>query len=669
MTVNNIEYIQHILFPINDNDNVFIFPSNLANKLPKSTINIIQPSQKYIAPFSTKKLMKSRIRLPNTCDTLRYIPKIHLQTIKQLLNLPSSTLQIGQKSLENHLTSNNTLDTVINYLLNDYKYGESLNINDKHSSNEQINKLHKQSTPNYCTVDILIEFEERYNFKYVILDKLLGIGMIHKPLFEHICNVEIDKILIPIEYHHNPAIIRDKAVEFVYKHKNILHHKDKTPNQSLMDILDDLHHTTNGYFIWNPIYKAHKTDDNGNHIPKVRPIISGNKSPLKPILKLIAEGCIKIIHVIQNMFNIKNIIQDSFHTINIIDEYIKFRFHPNDIILTMDFVSFYTELQTEFINDKLDYLHKLFKTKYENESHYEFHIYTKIIEMIKDGYMLATKYCIIKIDDKYFVQRQGVIMGASFAPNLANLTILVHNIQNEIYKCKAIKLNVRMIDDTLMILDSKYEMDINDIYKRYYPHNLQYTFKIMNDNNIQFLDIMLIKINNTLQYIMQIKMLKLVFFVPFKSNHPKHIKINIVKNMINRAVVLCSNKILFFHTYIALKKRFKRSGYTESFLIKYMNVNAFKNRYDIINKLNNNRNMKCKNIIKQNKIKYKPIWVPNEEKGYISILYDDILQNNPIHHSIKQYIRMTHPKKKIVYILNDSIQKIIRCKDAQYDAL
>ena len=668
MTLDNVEYIQSVLFPINNDDNVFIFPSNLTNKLPKSAIDVIQPSQKYIAPFSIKKLINSKIKLPNTYDTIQYIPRIHLQTIKQLLNLPSSTLKIGQKSLENHLTSNNTLDSVIKYLLNDYKYGESLNINNEHDQNKLINKL-QQSTLNYCTVDILTEFEERFNFKYVILDKLLGIGMVHKPLFEHICNVEIDKILIPVKYHHNPAIIRDKAIAFVYKHQNILHHKNKMPNQSLMDVIDDLHRTTNGYFIWNPIYKAHKTDENGNHTPRIRPIISGTKSPLRPILKLIAEGCIKMIHVIQNMYNINNVIQDSFHTINIINEYIKCKFHPNDIILTMDFVSFYTELQTEFINDKLDYIHKLFKTKYENESRYEFHIYTKIVEMIKDGYTLASKYCIIKIDDKYFIQKQGVIMGASFAPNLANLTILVHNIQKEIYKCKAIKLNIRMIDDTLMILNSKYNININDIYKQYYPHNLQYTFKIMNNNKLQFLDIRLIKINNTLQYIMQIKMLKLVFFVPFKSNHPKHIKINIVKNMINRAVVLCSNKILFFHTYIAIKKRFKRSGYPESFLFKYMNVNAFKNRYEIINKLNYNRNLKCNNMIKQNKIKYKPMWVPGEEKGYISILYDNILQNNPIHRSIKQYIRMTHPNKKIVYTLNDSIQKIIRCKDAKYNAL
>ena len=39
----------------------------------------------------------------------------------------------------------------------------------------------------------------------------------------------------------------------------------------------------------NPLYKAHKYDNNNIH-HQIRPVISSNKSPLQT-LKLIAEGC------------------------------------------------------------------------------------------------------------------------------------------------------------------------------------------------------------------------------------------------------------------------------------------------------------------------------------------------------------------------------------------
>ena len=179
------------------------------------------------------------------------------------------------------------------------------------------------------------------------------------------------------------------------------------PNQSLTDILNDIHYSPNGYFIWNPIYKAHKTDENGNHTPKVRPVISNIKSPLRPILRLMAEGCKIIINVLQKMYNIVNVVQDSFHVIDLLEKYIKKDFHPNDVILTFDIVSFYTELQTKFFNDKLDFIYNLFKNKYDMESKYEYYIYMNITLMIKDGYKLSSKYSIIRIDNKYYMQKQG----------------------------------------------------------------------------------------------------------------------------------------------------------------------------------------------------------------------------------------------------------------------
>ena len=289
--------------------------------------------------------------------------------------------------------------------------------------------------------------------------------------------------------------------------------------------------------------------------------------------------------------------------------------------------------------------------------------------MIKEGYSIASKYCIIKIENKYYVQKQGVIMGASFAPNFANLSILTHIIQNKIYLNKAIKLNLRMVDDTFLIISSQSNMDITASFQRYYPHHLQFTSENVTNNSILFLNIKFIKLFDSLNYIMHIKKQKLEFFTPFRSNHPMHMKINIVKNMVKRAVVLCSNKTLFIHTIVALKIRFQKSGYPDSFLLKYMNINEYDNRNILIKNLNNNRYNKCKNIIQQSKIKYKPKWVPNSEKRYISILHDNNIAYTSSYHQLKQYLQYKHPNKRILPKLNSSIQKIIRCKDAKYNEL
>ena len=136
----------------------------------------------------------------------------------------------------------------------------------------------------------------------------------------------------------------------------------------------------------------------------------------------------------------------TLHVIESFETCLNTTFNPKDIILTFDLVSFYTKLKIDFLNDKLEYLYNLFKNKFNTESNTKYRDYMNIVLMIKDGYKSSAKYCTIKIDDDYYIQKQSVIMGASFAPNLANLSILIHLIQNEIYEYKYIKLNIRMVD-------------------------------------------------------------------------------------------------------------------------------------------------------------------------------------------------------------------------------
>ena len=334
-------------------------------------------------------------------------------------------------------------------------------------------------------------------------------------------------------------------------------------------------------------------------------------------------------------------------------------------MITFDFVSFYTEIPISFINEKLNFLKQLFINKAYEKSSHKYKFYGELISLIQDGYKIASKYCIIKINDEYYIQKEGVIMGASFAPNLANLSVLTHLIQEQIYKCIQIKLNMRSTDDTLMIYKQDNNININRIFAKFYPKVLDYTSTSMKDNRLKFLDILFIKINKTFQYVIQFK-LKLEFFIPFHSNHPKHIKINIVRNMANRAAVLCSNRVLYNHAIIALKIRFKLSGFPELFLNEHIDNNLYFHRNNIINKLNIKRSNKINMILNQCTLFYKPLWIPDDEKHFIFTPYDKLINDMKRQKYIKIFLKQKYPNKHIVYKLNDSIQKVIRCKNANY---
>ena len=92
-----------------------------------------------------------------------------------------------------------------------------------------------------------------------------------------------------------------------------------------MILINDVKLNKNGYFQLNPLYKAHKRKQDTAYSPKVHtpnmaPVISGMCSPLV-LLRFISNICSFLIHVLQNEYNIINIVEDSYHVTSIIFEY------------------------------------------------------------------------------------------------------------------------------------------------------------------------------------------------------------------------------------------------------------------------------------------------------------------------------------------------------------
>ena len=646
-------YIQNTLFPINNNNNVFIYPEELHKSLPQKCINCIKPSMKNVASFTISQLQQLTAEYP-----FQLFQPLNTNLIHQLLHVPTKTITLNNgKIIKNSILSDDNYYRELNHILNDFKYKEPYFFPQiKRASDEYPNCLIPK-----CNTRLLLEYEDKYKIKYLVSDKQLGIAIVGKSLLENVVKKEIKSIFIEVKYPYNPQHVKYISIQFIYKHQNILNDHGKIPNKSMTILINDVFNAKNGFFQWNPLYKAHKFQQNDPdspkiHTPKIRPVISGIQSPIAPIAKFMALACTKLIHAFQDEYKFVNITQDSFHVITIFDRYVQDTFDPTDVISIYDYTSFYTELPYEWCQNNLTKGYHILMNKYYNSKDKKYKIYANMMMMLQEGYELTSKYSIIKINDKLYIQKQGVIMGASYAPSFANLQILIHYIRNEAYNEPQIKLMLRAMDDTLLITNNK--CNASKLFAKYSPSVLNFTSEDMINNKIKFLDILFIKIDDKIEYCMQIKELKTEFYVPYKSNHPYHMKINIMNHMTQRAIILCSNFILFCHTINALRIRFEKSGYPISVINKYLDTNKYEQRNALIKALDEKRNDNMRKMLDDVKINYKPIY-KNKTNKFMQLPYDKMIASSKLFQ-----IRQKFQNTMFTFKLNESIQRMIRRKEA-----
>ena len=425
-----MEYVQQQLFPNNANNKIFIYPKSLKNKLPAEIMNCIKPSMKAVHNYTLHQLQDINNNF-NDNFMINIYPKLNSKLIHQLSHCHLKTCTLSESlKFENHLFSDENIQEQLHYLLHHFKY---------ENPDLTSHKIDLESFYGKCNIETLLYYEYKYNVKLLIIDKLLGIAIVNKHILRNIASKETNSILVPISYEYKPYYIKHICINYAYEFQSILDDFKQIPNKSLTILINDIKSAKNGCFQFNPLYKANKFKQETPsspkvHDPRIRLVISGINSPLAPILKLISKICIFLIYVIQNEFNITNIVEDSYHVISNLTDYLNSSYDVNDNLVIFDFTSFYTELPYDFIQNKLTKLYHIFNLKYLNTSNNIYKIYAKMVLAVQKGYKIASKYCVINIDGKLYKQKEGVIMGASAAPNLSNLSILINLIKKNIQK-------------------------------------------------------------------------------------------------------------------------------------------------------------------------------------------------------------------------------------------
>ncbi|CAF3437083.1 unnamed protein product [Rotaria socialis] len=369
----------------------------------------------------------------------------------------------------------------------------------------------------------------------------------------------------------NQSAIRPRKQQEIHikkEHTNIdqkvIHHLTSQPHNMplksriLKTYSDDL--LTHLYF--NP--KTHKDD-----IP-VRPIENTMRAPTTKISNFLDE-------IIRPIFDNKcstTAIIDSTSLIKELDKYAKRGLlKSSTLFCTFDIRNLYTMLpQEEALNILVEFLHP--------------HGYRKVkgipLDAIRKLASIVLEENVCVYDKTIYKQMLGDAMGSSFTLTLAN--IFMWKWQKELVRRQDMtgEFYGRYIDDIFMTRNRS-ENDLKHLLKdaNTWHTNIKLECKI--SKSLPFLDIILTNNNGMLTTSVYHKPAAEPYVVPFISDHPRHIFVNVIQTSLTRALRNSSTFEIFNNERINIKLTLLYNGYPSSFIEKqfrnffseYINSSSF----------------------------------------------------------------------------------------------
>jgi hypothetical protein len=317
-------------------------------------------------------------------------------------------------------------------------------------------------------------------------------------------------------------------------------------------------------------------------IVKGRPIVASCSWITTPISKYC--NWILQIEILEKINELSSsILKNSMQLVNELED---LEINTSSILVTCDIESLYTNInQNKAAEIILSILMKKFNENMGFCSIHPILIYEYLKFIFNNNY--------ISYEDKIYKQHYGIAMGTSVAPIIANIymwdieTKLFQNLQNTNPKLIPFKY-YRYLDDIFMIWNSS--IDDLLIFKNLFnsmDENIKMTLNY-NSNEIDYLDLIIFKNKfNKINFKVHQKKLNKYLYMPFSSNHPKHIAKGIVKTELIRYIRNSSN----INDYISIKKEFyqrlRDRGYPSKILIKEFNTKVFyKDRRNYLDKIN-----------------------------------------------------------------------------------
>ena len=173
----------------------------------------------------------------------------------------------------------------------------------------------------------------------------------------------------------------------------------------------------------------------------------------------------------------------------------------------------------------------------------------------------------------YYKQLDGLGMGLPLSPILANIFLCYH--ETNWLNCCPLEFKPvfyrRYMDDTFLLFrDASHVLKFQDYLNRQHP-NIKFTNEIENNNQIAFLDCMVLRSENKLSTSVYRKSTFTGQGLSFFSFSAKIYKINSIKTLISRAQRICSTFTALNKELSNLVQYFNENGYPKALIYREIN--------------------------------------------------------------------------------------------------
>ncbi|CAF3870391.1 unnamed protein product [Rotaria sp. Silwood1] len=182
--------------------------------------------------------------------------------------------------------------------------------------------------------------------------------------------------------------------------------------------------------------------------------------------------------------------------------------------------------------------------------------------------------------DKYYRQIKGGAMGSPFTMVLANIYMLEWEQKLIQHQQRHHEIYGRYIDDVFMTTNLSKEEILKEIDKTTVTDsNIKITTSV--NQSLEYLDVTIENDNGHLRTSIYHKSASEPYILPYESDHPRHLHINIIHTGLVRAARLCSTVEDFDMERLSLEMILLVNGYPPEFIRRHMT--SFFIKYDAMN--------------------------------------------------------------------------------------
>ena len=289
------------------------------------------------------------------------------------------------------------------------------------------------------------------------------------------------------------------------------------------------------------------------------PKLHKNGIPLRPVVPYIGTPTYLFASEVNNLFKLALEVPESHinNSIDLLDKIKDVNIPSDHILISLDVKALYPNVSLDLIKKSIRKRFHLFK-KINNKI-----LLREIIEAVE--FLYENTY--FMFNGRFFKQTYGTPMGSPISPILADI-VMADLEESCIKKLKYKPLFfVRYVDDILTCIPKDQIDNTLKVFNNYHER-LQFTYEIENNNKINFLELTLIKNNNTLMHNWYRKNTSSDRFLNYKSNHTKSQKIGMVYTLVDKVFKL-SHKSFHKENLIKIKNYLIKNNYPIKFIDYY----------------------------------------------------------------------------------------------------